>query len=202
MAAHILGWAEAVISFRELGSQGRRALARVKEYGNVTDAQNNVQVEDRRNLTTEELLERMRTTLPRFERRLRALGTALRYLPIYVPYLGGPTTGGYVFNTIFLRDSLIHRLDIYDALSRTPELTASDERVMADMIKDWTRRTGADVQIDDGDTVYVAGAGINTIRAPLHHVIDVLAGRRAESSLEIDGDRGMVEAWLAKRVPI
>lgn len=202
MVAHILGWADALTSFKELGSQSRRALKRVKEYGNITDAQNSIQVDARKHLSTQELVTKLRDGLKKEGLVRRRYGKALRYVPFYMPYLGGTTNVGYLFNTIFLRDLVVHRLDLYDALSREPEITAADRRVMTDMLKDWARRTGADVQIEDSDTFYVAGAGVNTIREPLHRVIDVLAGRGDPSSLSIAGDRERVEAWLTEKVPV
>ena len=202
MAAHILGWAEALTSFKELGSQSRRALSRVKEYGNITDAQNSIQVDDRKNLATEELIARLRAGLKKEGVARRRYGKTLRYVPFYMPYLGGTTNVGYLFNTIFLRDLVVHRLDLYDALGREPQLTEADRRVMTDMLKDWARRTKADVQIEDEGTFYVAGAGVNTIRAPLHHVVDALSGRRDPASLDIDGDRTRVEGWLKEGVPV
>lgn len=67
----------------------------------------------------------------------------MRYVPFYLPYLGGATNAGYAFNTIFLRDLLIHRLDIAEALDVPFEMTAAERRVAADMLKDWARRAGA-----------------------------------------------------------
>lgn len=202
IAAHVLGWGEALVSPREFVAQAKQALSRMKEFGNITDAQNNVQVEERRDLSAKVIIDKLRPTLRKEGIVRQRFGTALRYLPFYMPYLGGPINLGYVLNTIFLRDLLIHRLDICDAIGREPDISETDLRVMTDMVKDWARRTKADVQIDDGANVFVAGAGIDTIRAPLHHVIDVLGGRRDAASLEIDGDRDRVEAWLGKGVPI
>jgi uncharacterized protein (TIGR03083 family) len=202
MVAHLIGWAEALTSFRELGVQSRRALGRVKEFGNIVDAQNAVQVDDRSSLTGAEILERARDRLPAEVRARKRYGTGLRYVPFYMPYLGGKTNAGYLFNTIFLRDLLVHRLDIADALDTEPVLTDAEERVAADMLKEWARRTGADAQVISGDDFYVAGAGINTITAPLHHVIDVLSGRRDPTTLDITGDRTSVEGWLAQGVPV
>ena len=202
MVAHMLAWGEALTSFRELGSQSRRALGRVKEYGNIVDAQNSIQVDDRRHLSGAEILARLREHLPAEVRARKRFGTALRYAPFYLPYLGGTTNAGYLFNTIFLRDLLVHKLDIADALGTEPHLIDADERVAIDMLKDWARRTKANAQVVDGDKSYVAGAGIDTIEAPLHHVIEVLAGRRDPATLDIRGDRARVERWLDHGVPI
>lgn len=202
VVAHLVGWAEALTSMREMRSQVVRGIRRSKEFGNPTDAQNNIQVEDRAHLTISELIARLEELIPKEGIARRRFGTALRYLPIYTSYLGGLCNAGYLFNTIFLRDMLIHRLDICDAIDSEPTLQAADRRVITDMLKDWTRRTQADVQIEDEDSVYVAGAGIHTITGPIHHLIDALAGRRDPASLEITGDRDRVEGWVRERVPI
>lgn len=202
MVGHMLAWGEALTSVRELGSQARRALGRMKEYGNIVDAQNSIQVDDRRHLSGAQILARFQEHLPAEIRARKRFGTALRYAPFYLPYVGGATNLGYLFNTIFLRDLLVHRLDIAAALGTEPRPTDADERVAVDMLKDWARRTTADVQVVDGDTAYVAGAGIETIEAPLPHVIEVLAGRRDPATVSVKGDRGRVETWLARGVPI
>ena len=202
MVAHLIGWAEALTSFRELGIQSRRTLVRVKEFGNIVDAQNAVQVDDRSSLTGAEILERARDRLPAEVRARKRYGTALRYVPFYMPYLGGTTNAGFLFNTIFLRDLLCHRLDIADALGIEPTLTDAERRVAADMLKDWARRTRADAQIQDGDTFYVAGAGIDTIEAPLAAVVEALSGRRDPATLKMTGNRERIEGLLAQGVPV
>lgn len=202
MVAHLIGWAEALTSFRELGLQSRRALGRVKEFGNIVDAQNAVQVDDRKHLSSTEVLARFRDRMPAEVRARKRFGTGLRFVPFYLPYLGGTTNAGYLFNTIFLRDLLCHRLDIADALGTGFEITEAERRVAVDMLKDWARRTGADVQIQDGDTFYVAGAGIDTIEAPLAEVVEALSGRRDPAILKMTGNRDRIEAHLAEGVPV
>ena len=202
ITAHLIGWAEALTSFRELGSQARRSLGRFKEFGNVVDAQNSVQVDDRKDLSSSEILELFRDRMPAEARARKRYGTALRYVPFYLPYLGGATNAGYAFNTIFLRDLLIHRLDVAEAIDAPFEMTAAERRVAADMLKDWARRTGADVQVVDGDFAYVAGAGIDTIEAPLAHIAETLSGRRDPAAIRVNGDAERVEAWLTAGVPV
>ena len=202
VVAHLVGWGEALTSMKEMRSQVTRGIKRSKEFGNPTDAQNNIQVEDRAHLSATELTQQLETLVPKESVVRRRFGTAVRYLPLYSGYLGGFFNAGYLFNTIFLRDMLIHRLDIYAATDRDPVLTSADERVISDMLKDWARRRGANVMIEDEDRVYVAGPGTNTIAAPAHHVIDALAGRRDPGTLDIRGDRSSVEEWIRQGVPI
>lgn len=205
MSAHLLGWMEALTSMKELTSQTRRALARAREYGNVTDAQNSIQVEDRSSLPESEVLERLRAKLPAGIAARRRLGRTLRYVPLYVPYLGGLTTGGYIANVIFLRDLLVHRLDMYAALGREPEPTEADVRVIEDTLKDWARRRDAHVVVRPQEwpgRSYLAGEGSTVIGGPVVDLIDALAGRRAPSDLQIEGDRTKVESLIASGVPV
>lgn len=202
MAAHLVGWAEALTSFKELGRQSRLALGRAKEFGNIVDAQNAVQVDDRSHLSSTEVLALFRDRMPAEVRARKRFGTGLRFVPFYLPYLGGTTNAGYLFNTIFLRDLLCHRLDIADALGSDFVMTEAERRVAADMLKDWVRRTGADVQVIDGDEMYVAGAGIDTIEAPLAEVAEALSGRRDPVTLKITGNRERIEGLLAQGIPV
>lgn len=202
VVAHLVGWGEALTSMKEMRSQVARGLKRSKEFGNPTDAQNNIQVEDRAHLSAAELTDRLDVLVPKESIVRRRFGTAVRYLPLYSSYLGGLFTAGYLFNVIFLRDMLIHRLDIYAATGREPELNTSDERVIADMLKDWARRRKVNVQIEDDRWTYIAGPGTNTIAAPVHHVVDALSGRRDPATLEIRGDRARVEEWIRQGVPV
>src|SRR3712207_6133304 len=55
VTAHLVGWAEALTSMKEMRSQVIRGIKRSKEFGNPTDAQNNIQVEDRAHLSKDEL---------------------------------------------------------------------------------------------------------------------------------------------------
>ena len=202
VVAHLVGWGEAFTSMKEMRSQIARALRRSKEFGNATDAQNNIQVEDRAHLSGPELTARLDKVIPKEGVVRRRFGTALRYLPLYSSYLGGPFTAGYLFNVIFLRDLLIHRLDLCAATGREPSLTNADQRVIEDMLKDWARRRKANVEIEDGGRTYLAGAGTNTITAPVHHVVDALSGRRDPTTLDINGNRSEVEGWLRQGVPV
>lgn len=202
VVAHLVGWGEALTSLKEMRSQVVRGVKRSKEFGNPTDAQNNIQVEDRAHLSASELTERLEQLVPKESVVRRRFGTAVRYLPLYSSYLGGLFMAGYLFNTIFLRDMLIHRLDICEAIGRDPEITDADERVSADMLNDWAHRTKANVQIEAERAIYLAGAGTNRITAPVHHVIDALSGRRDPATLDIAGDRSRVEEWIHKGVPV
>jgi hypothetical protein len=56
-----------------------------------------------------------------------------------------PWTLGYLIDVILTRDPWMHRLDICDALNRTPRLTADhDGVIVADVVKEWADRHGKD----------------------------------------------------------
>ena len=206
IAAHLLGWNEALSSIKEMRSQVVRGIKRSKEFGNPTDAQNNIQVEDRRHLTTDELIERLRVSLPTAVATKKRFGTLLRYAPLYSSYLDGYFTAGYLINTIFHRDNLVHRLDISEATGVDPLVGEADRRVVSDLLKDWARRTGADVRIrltDAAEGSFVAGTGsAGSITATTTDLVLVLARRKGPDAVTIDGDRTTIASWLAKGCPV
>ena len=206
IAAHLLGWNEALGSFKEMRSQVGRSLRRSKEFGNPTDAQNNIQVEDRKHLSPDRLIEGLRQHVPRAIATRKRFGTVLRYLPLYSSYLGGPFTAGYLINTIFLRDVLVHRLDIQEATGADPRIGAADRRVIADFLKDWARRTNADVTIVLTGAVegtFVAGSGTRgTVTADAGDLVRLLGGRATPDVVSVDGDRTAVDRWLATPCPV
>ncbi|MDQ3646715.1 MAG: maleylpyruvate isomerase family mycothiol-dependent enzyme [Actinomycetota bacterium] len=206
IAAHLLGWAEALSSVREMRSQVARGFRRSKEYGNPYDAQNQVQVEDRRDLTTDELIARLGARLPAAVKTRRRVGTALHYVPWYTGYLAGLINLGYLANAIFLRDLLTHRIDIHDATRVDPLLGESDRRVFADMLKDWARRTGAEVRLELGGPLggsYIAGSGIaGTISGDGVDLLRVLAKRADPGTVPVEGNRPRIRGWLARGCPV
>ncbi|MDQ3956822.1 MAG: maleylpyruvate isomerase family mycothiol-dependent enzyme [Actinomycetota bacterium] len=206
IAAHLLGWADALCSPRELASQARGALAHRKELGNIVDAQNHVQVERGRNLGTEELVARLRQAMPRAARFRRRVGGPLHYVPAYMSFLGGTINVGYLMNVIFLRDLVVHKIDICDAVGRDAALGDADGRVIADMLKDWARRSGADARIEltgPGGGIFLAGSGTAaSIATDAPGMTRRLAGRPATSEVRIEGDVTAAERWLATGCPV
>src|SRR5687768_8133903 len=101
IVAHLVGWAEGLTSasqFRRQLFEGRR---RTKEMGNLLNAVNQVQVDDRAAMTPEQLLEAWELLMPRFEKVRRGAGTVGKVLPYYEGSLLGFTNVAYLANTIF-----------------------------------------------------------------------------------------------------
>lgn len=206
IAAHLLGWCDALCSPRALAAQTRAGLRRRKRFGSILDAHNDGQVEAARPQSPEEVLERLHVMLPRAAKLRRRLGTGLHYVPAYAGFLGGAFNLGYLMNAVFPRDLLVHTIDVADATGREVPIGPAGARVAADMLKDWARRTGASATVEltgPGGGTYVAGDGAGaTISAPTAAVVHRLAGRTPSAHIAVSGDTTAAEAWLAAGCPV
>ena len=205
IVAHILGWAEALTSFREAGHQVIASRRRVKELGNPVDAQNQVQVDERAHLSPEELLQRLEETLPRFSRFCARAGRVGRVLPLYDGTILGLTNVNYLLNTIFTRDHFMHRIDIARATGAELVLGRSEARLLEDVVADWGRRrnvrsavsltgpAGGHYILDARPEASIEGDAVAFAR--------VLAGRGRPEEMKLSGDVKQAEAWLAAGCP-
>ena len=204
IASHILGWADSLVSFKETRSQLGQAFRRRKELGNILDAQNEVQAEAGRRISTEELLLRMEEALPRMVKRRAALGRYAKYVPIWGPPFGFSNLG-YLCNVIFTRDVFMHRIDIARATSTELELGPSEERIVADIAREWGRNEGGSVRLEltgPAGGSYVAGSSPHAkLTADAVEFCRFLAGRADVSVVEATGDRDVVDRRLETRVP-
>jgi uncharacterized protein (TIGR03083 family) len=126
IASHLLGWAEALVSLKETRAQVGAAFKRRKELGNILDAQNQVQADAGRRISTEELLLRLEEALPRMVKRRAAWGRYGKHVPIWGPPFGFSNLG-YLCNVIFTRDYFMHRIDIARATQTELELGSGPE---------------------------------------------------------------------------
>ncbi|MFN2588378.1 MAG: maleylpyruvate isomerase family mycothiol-dependent enzyme [Actinomycetota bacterium] len=204
VAAHLLGWADALCSPAAMREQVRAALRRRKRFANLLDAQNDAQVEAGRALSTEELVEKLRVMLPRAAKLRRRLGGALHYVPAYASFLGGVANLGYLMNAIFPRDLLVHTLDVCAATGRAASFGPAETRVATDMLKDWARRTGADATVElRGLGSFVASTGSSArIAADAGAFVLRLAGREPAAPEEVTGDEPAARAWIGAGCPV
>jgi uncharacterized protein (TIGR03083 family) len=206
VVAHLVGWADALCSPREMAKQSRAGLARRKRFANLLDAVNDGQVEAARAQSPEEVLERFRVMIPRAAKLRRRLGGSLHYVPAYAGFLGGTSNLGYLLNAIFPRDLLVHTIDVAQATGREVPIGAAGARVTADMLRDWARRTGADATIamtGPGGGTYVAGTGGRArIEASTDAIVHRLAGREPTTAIAVEGDTAAAERWLAAGCPV
>jgi uncharacterized protein (TIGR03083 family) len=205
IVAHILGWAHATVSPREGAHQFRAGFAYRKELGNILNGQNEVQVEERRSMSTEELIAALEHWYPKFLKfRRRAGGNVSRVVPFAYPTIGF-TNLTYLMNTIFMRDMLAHRVDIATAVDRPLRRTMVEDRILEDCLKEWASLSTANATLrvtGIGAGEYRAGEGsAATITTDGTQMVRVLAKRANPSELEIDGDRASAERWLAVGCP-
>ncbi|MDQ4144675.1 MAG: maleylpyruvate isomerase family mycothiol-dependent enzyme [Actinomycetota bacterium] len=204
IVAHVVGWAEALPSPKEMMrlSKGTRAVR--KELGAKLDAQNEAQVIARRHMSPEQLIAAFETAGDRFLRMRRIGGLVGKPLPFYNPAVG-LTTLGFLMSSIFTRDHFMHRIDIARATGRELELGESEKRVVDDVVRHWGRSSKADALLRLTGPVggnFVCGSGGRAdIKGDALEFCRVLAGRAEPEAMEIEGDRLAATRWLAAHVP-
>ena len=145
MYLHVLGACEGA-GTREMVHQLRAARRRQRATGGPLEAAlSAVQVEERIDLTPDQLVARLRDAAPVTIRRRTKLPGLLRHQARMK--VDGPVVEtwrlGYLVDTIYLRDLWLHRIDACRAVGREPELTADhDGRIVADVVDEWARRHG------------------------------------------------------------
>lgn len=145
MYLHVLGACEAAASMRENGHQMLTAKRHQKVAGGPLEAGlSTVQVRERLELTSSELVERLAAIAPVTVRKRTTMPAVLRRLKMKVD---GPVVErwalGYLIDTIYLRDLWMHRVDAARASRRQVVLSADhDGRIVADVVAEWARRHG------------------------------------------------------------
>ena len=146
MYLHVLGACEAGASTVEGVRQLAKALRQRRTSGGPLEAAlSSVQVRDRSDLTTNDIVSRLRAVAPKTVRGRRRLPAVLRS-KVRIP-IDGPVVEkwslGYLVGTIYLRDLWMHRVDASRATGATLDLTADhDGRIVADIVAEWARRHG------------------------------------------------------------
>ena len=152
MYQHVLGACEAGASLRENVHQLRRARRyRTHHGGPLGAALSSVQVNERRDLSPGQIVERLAAIAPKTVRgRGRTPAFVRQYAKLAVD---GPVHEswklGYLIDTIYLRDLWMHRVDVTHALGRQVERSADhDGRIIADVVAEWARRHGKPFVLD------------------------------------------------------
>jgi uncharacterized protein (TIGR03083 family) len=144
MYKHVLGECEAGASMRENIHQLRRARSYRKQHGGTLEAAlSGLQVRERADLASAQVLERLAAIAPKTVRgRTRTPALLRNRIKMAVD---GPVfetwTLGYLIDTIYVRDLWMHRVDVAHALNRPVELHPDhDGRIVADVVGEWGRR--------------------------------------------------------------
>jgi uncharacterized protein (TIGR03083 family) len=144
MVAHVVGMADAQASFRQFAHDVR--MAGKRDGGAMIDALNATQVRERAGVTPSALVDRLAAIAPNAVRARRRTPAAMRSLVRFKqdpPFETERWTYGFLVDTIFTRDTWVHRLDISRATKRDMVVTAQhDGRVVANVVADWARRHG------------------------------------------------------------
>jgi uncharacterized protein (TIGR03083 family) len=187
VARHVLGAAESAASKREMARQQFAAIRQRKRFeGNLLDAINAFQVAERAHLDGPEVARRIRAVAAdAVDGRLPMPGLLDR-LAVPAGSGGSAAAGmpakvrlGELFRVIYTRDVWLHRIDIADALGRTPALdTPADRRLIADVVREWADRHHRPFELRlAGGTVFHRGAGVPVIELEAVELCWILSGR-------------------------
>jgi uncharacterized protein (TIGR03083 family) len=142
MASHVLGMAEMAASIRDGSRQQRLAK---KRGGVFIDSLTALQIDERRDMTPAQIVDRFAKIGPRAARARRRAPSFIRRRRMPIPQLVGDTmedwTIGYLVDTILTRDTWMHRIDIARATGTPPALTHDhDGALVADVVNEWAGR--------------------------------------------------------------
>jgi uncharacterized protein (TIGR03083 family) len=144
MASHVLAMAEAQASMRQFAHDFR--AARRRKSGKMIDAMTATQVRERSSMTPTAIAEGLAAVAPKAVKARRRMPAPIRWavrLKQDPPFDTERWQFGYLVDTIFSRDTWMHRLDISRATCHPMVLTEEhDGRLIADVVAEWARRHG------------------------------------------------------------
>ena len=144
VAAHMLGMVEMAASIRE-GNRQRAAAGR--RGGVLVDALTALQVEERADMTPQEIVDRFEARAPKAARARRFIPAVIRRRPLPDTQLVGGReerwTVGFAIDIIFTRDPWMHRIDIVRATGAPHILTPEHDGILvANVVDEWAQRHG------------------------------------------------------------
>ncbi|HEY5051684.1 MAG TPA: maleylpyruvate isomerase family mycothiol-dependent enzyme, partial [Acidothermaceae bacterium] len=141
LAAHMVGSAASQASPREFLRQVRAGRPVVAEIGGRYwwDGMNEIQVRERSDLRTEQLIAEWDHIAPRALKARRKLPRPIAKLPLLkLPAPVGRQPLAYLFNVGFTRDTWMHRIDLAEATRKPLNPDADhDGRIVADLVAEW-----------------------------------------------------------------
>jgi uncharacterized protein (TIGR03083 family) len=151
LSAHVLGGIESFCSYRSLA----RMMGKAKKEqggGSFVDAMSSIQLRERAQLSTRELVDRLALAGPRSAVFRFKMPAPFRAMRIKQELLSGATEKwkiGYLLDVILTRDTWMHRVDIARATGRKMQLSAAhDGRIVADVVAEWARRHGRPFRLE------------------------------------------------------
>jgi uncharacterized protein (TIGR03083 family) len=144
MASHVLGMAESQASFRQFAHDYRAASKRAS--GKMIDAMTATQVSERSSMTPAAIIDRLAAVAPKAVKARRRTPAFMRWavrMKQDPPFDAEKWRFGYLVDTVFTRDTWMHRLDISRATGQPMALTSDhDGRLVSDVVAEWARRHG------------------------------------------------------------
>ncbi|HEU0131742.1 MAG TPA: maleylpyruvate isomerase family mycothiol-dependent enzyme [Mycobacteriales bacterium] len=148
IASHVLGGLESAVP-REMVRQLRLGarVAREEKLPDRNDGMNAVQVRERAGLSGPDLARLLRERAERLLRHRERTPFLLRY-GVWAPLdVAGRKPFAFVIDVIYGRDTLIHRIDVCRATGRDLLLDEVEQRIVADMVREWAARHGEPVTL-------------------------------------------------------
>jgi len=190
LTQHVLGFAESNASFRVFvkGMRAGKKRAKVKGYDHFVHGMNEVQVEEREHLTSQELVANWKTTWPKALKGRRRFPPFMRPIPLeFGPPIGKKPMGSYLMDVVFTRDTWMHRIDTCRAVGIDPVLTHEhDGRLIEDMVAEWTKLYDLSVTLHlEGPAggTFVSGDGAEELTIDAVEWIWILSGRGTGTGL-------------------
>jgi uncharacterized protein (TIGR03083 family) len=189
LAGHVLGGMEGFCSFGKL-IHLMRAAKKEAGKGSFVDGMTMVQVRERAELSTAELLRRVGEAGPKSARFRSRVPAPFRAMPMKQELLSGTTESwkmGYLLDTILTRDTWMHRVDIARTTGRELALTADhDGRIVADAVAEWARRHGQPFTLEltgSAGATFHRGSGGESISLDAVELCRIFSGRSTGGGL-------------------
>jgi uncharacterized protein (TIGR03083 family) len=187
MTAHVLGATESHSSLREMVHQMR--AYRAAKDGPMIDAMTALQIRDRAELTTDDVVGRFERAARRSVRARRRMPGLVRRMPMKVdpPFDRDGWRLGYLMDVIYNRDAWMHRVDVSRAIGRDMVLTPEhDGRLIDDVVAEWARRHAKPFTLilaGPAGGTYAAGDGGEHIELDAVEFCRILSGRAQDTGL-------------------
>ena len=194
IVAHVTGALDEGAHVRVLLRHLALAHRRRPDLG-MLDAANEMQIDDRRGATPEQLVAELAVLGPRAARARRRMPRLLRSRP--VPGDNGLPVGstfGYLVDVIYPRDVWMHRIDVCRATGRALSPTATEADVVAEVVRDlargWDGPTTRLTLTGNGAGTWTLGSGTPraTLEADAVEVCRMLSGRPGSPAVALTGD--------------
>jgi uncharacterized protein (TIGR03083 family) len=171
------------------------------------DGLNEVQIDDRRQATPQDLLTQLADLGPRAARARRRMPRLLRgrRLPSSTGLPAGSTLG-YLVDVIYARDVWMHRIDVARATGRDLAFTTTEADVVAQVVRDlsetWDGPVTRLVLTGHGAGAWTLGTGDleATVEADAVEVCRMLSGRDAAPEIRVTGTAEVERSLLSARV--